>query len=121
MFCEAWKAPFALVGPVRNKLDVWEEVGVMKRATWSQWATPLVAVPKGGCADALFCGDDNLTVNPVLITEHYPLPLPEHFFAALQGVGAFFVKDLDDSYQEVKLSEDSKSFSKVNMHKVFVD
>lgn len=68
-----------------EKLDALEQTGVLKKVTRSDWATPLVVVPKDGGAKVRLCGDYKVTVNPVLLTERYPLPLPEDSFAMLAG------------------------------------
>lgn len=53
-----------------------EKAGVVERVASSDWAAPIVPVPKkDGCMR--ICGDYKVTINPVLDVEQYPLPKPE--------------------------------------------
>jgi len=49
------------------------------RVTYSQWAAPIVPVPKLGGAIGI-CGDYKVTVNPHLEVDQYPLPKPDTIF-----------------------------------------
>ena len=55
----------ALKEGVNQELDRLEANGILKRVDFSQWAAPIVVVPKkdGGLR---LCGDYKLTVNPTL-------------------------------------------------------
>lgn len=44
------------------------------------------------------CGDFKGTVNPVLIVDQYPLPLPEDLFATLEGGVLFSKLDISQAY-----------------------
>jgi len=52
--------------------------------THSQWAAPIVPVPKGDVKLRL-CGDYKVTVNPSLEVDKYPLPKPDDLFVTLAG------------------------------------
>lgn len=88
----------------------------MKHVTKSDWATPLVVVPKKAGGGIRLCGDYKVTVNPVLKMDVYPLSLPEDLFATLAGGKVFCVLDLSSAYQQVPLSEESKRLLTVNTH-----
>ena len=65
--------PYALHQRVKSELDKLEKDGVIKKATHSEWAAPVVIVskPDGGIR---ICGDHKVTINPVLQIDQYPLP-----------------------------------------------
>ncbi len=65
--------PFALKDVVGQELDRLEKQGVIKKVDSSEWAAPIVTVPKAEGKIRL-CGD---TVNQALTVDQYPLPKPE--------------------------------------------
>ena len=75
-FCRARQVPYALRDAMNTELQRLESLGVIESVAHSDWATPLVAVPKSDGSVRL-CGDYSKTVNPVLETDQYPLPRPE--------------------------------------------
>ena len=60
--------PYALKNAVEAELDRPVEVGVLKKVDHSDWATPLVVVPKGN-GKVRLCGDYKVTVNSALATD----------------------------------------------------
>ena len=54
--------PFVIKGAIEEELDRLEASGVLKNVTYSDWAVPIVPVPK---KDGKFriCGDYKITVN----------------------------------------------------------
>ena len=79
-----------------------------RESSHSDWVAPIVPVPK---KDGRFriCGDYKVTVNQVLLVEQCPLPKPEDLSATLAG-------DLSQTFLQVQLDEQSKSYTTVNMH-----
>ena len=55
------------------------------------------------------CGDYKITINPVLKTDIYPLPLPEEQFQLLNGGSKFSKIDLADACLQIELDEESKN------------
>ena len=53
-----------------------ESDGVLKPLEVSDWATPIVCVPKTD-GSVRICGDYTGTVNPVIQTEQFPIPTLE--------------------------------------------
>ena len=84
-FHRARPIPFALKSRVDEALDRLEADGVLEKVTHSDWAAPIVTVPKRDGSIRL-CGDYKVTVNPVLDVDKYPLPQPEDIFATLKLV-----------------------------------
>ena len=65
--------PFAIKDAVGKELDSLEQQGILRKISNSDWAAPIVAVPK---KDGKFriCGDYKVVINQVLAVEQYPLP-----------------------------------------------
>ena len=108
--------PFALKQAVEQELDRLEALGIIEKVTHSQWAAPVVPVPKGGGKIRL-CGDYKVTINPVLEIDRYPLPKPDDLFAALSGRQRFTKIDLTHAYQQMSLEESSRELVTVNTHR----
>ena len=88
----------------------------MEKVTHSEWATPLVALPKPDGRVRL-CGDFKVTVNPALDMDKYPLPTAQDLFATLAG-GKYFSKlDLSQAYLQVELHPDSVKYCTINTHR----
>lgn len=85
--------PYVLKEQVEMELDRLEREGVLRKTTYSDWAAPVVALPKRDGRIRL-CGDYKVTVNPVLDVDQYPLPKPEDLFATLAGGKHFTTLDL---------------------------
>ena len=87
-FFKSRPVPFAIKDAISQELDRLEKQGTVSPVTHSQWATPIVSVPK---KDGKFriCGDYKVTVNQVLMVEEYPLPTPEELFSTLAGGKVF--------------------------------
>ena len=67
--------PFALRDAVEHELDRLLEAGVVAKVNFSEWAAPIVVVPKKDHRVRI-CGDYKVTINPVLEVDQYPLPHP---------------------------------------------
>ena len=63
------------------------------------------------------CGDFKVSVNPVLISNPYPLPNAEDLFATLAGGRIFSKLDLSNAYQQLELMEESQTYLTINTHK----
>ena len=67
---------------VEEELDRLEKLGVVKKVERSDWASPIVCVPKKDGSKRIF-GDFKVSVNQVLLDIPYPLPDTEDIFATL--------------------------------------
>ena len=85
----------------------------MTKVSHSEWAAPVVIVPKSDGTIRL-CGDYKVTVNQVLDVDQYPLPNPQDLLSALAGGTQFTTLDLKHAYQQLSLSEDSKKYLTIN-------
>ena len=116
VFKKARPVPFSLKEVVEKELDRLTKDGIMAPVMHSEWASPIVVVPKTD-GRVRICGDYKVSVNPVLDVDQYPLPNIEDIFATLSG-GAYFSKlDLSNAYQQLELEEDAKDVLTINTHK----
>lgn len=115
VFCKARPVPYALREQVEQELLNMEKAGIVYRVRHSAWATPLVVVPKKNNGIRL-CGDYRVTVNPFVVVDHYPLPLPEDIFTTLQGGAVFSVLDLSKAYLQLELDEHAQELLTINTH-----
>ena len=83
-FLKARPMPYALKPKVEEELRRLQNEGILTKVEWSEWATPIVPVPKRDGSVRL-CGDYKITVNPELQAKQYPLPRIEDIFANLAG------------------------------------
>jgi hypothetical protein len=115
-FHKARPVPFALKSGVEEELNHLEREGVLEKVDYSEWAAPIVAVPKRNGSVQL-CGDYKVSVNPVLAIDQYPLPRPEDLFATLVGGQRYTTLDLSQAYNQLVLDEESRKFAVVNTHR----
>jgi len=76
--------PFAIKDAVGKELDCLEEAGIVIKLDYSEWAVPIVPVPKRDDSIRI-CGDFKVTINPFLCVDQYPLPKPNDLIACLTG------------------------------------
>ena len=112
-FFKARTVPFALRTAIEEELDRLEREGIV---THSDWATPIVAVPKPDGRVRL-CGDFKVTVNQALCVEQYPLPKVEDLFATLAGGRKFTKLDLTQAYLQLELHPESLKYCTINTHR----
>ena len=112
-FFKPRSVPYAIRKKVAGELDRLDQAGVLEKVSYSEWAAPIVAVPKrdGGVR---LCGDYKVTVNPVLDIDQYPLPKPEDIFATLAGGQQFSTLDLTSAYNQLLLDEESRKYVTIN-------
>ena len=67
------QVPYALCLKVEAELTPLEKHGILSKVEYSEWATPIVPVVKRNGLVRV-CGDFKVSVNPVRLAEHYPLP-----------------------------------------------
>ena len=107
--------PYALRDKVAEQLHKLEKAGVLTKIDRSDWAAPIVVVPKQDKAIRI-CGDYKVTVNQVIEQEVYPLPTADDLFACLAGGQVFTKLDLSCAYQQLELTPESKKYLVINTH-----
>ena len=113
MFCKPRSVPFALNDSITKELDRLEKEGVLQKVSYSDWAAPIVPVPKGDGKIHL-CGDYKVTIIPSLEVNKYPLPKPDKLFASLAGGKRFSKLDLSQAYQQMLLSKELQILTTTN-------
>ena len=88
--------PFAVKAAIDYELDQLEASGIITKVAHSDWAAPIVPVPKKNGRFRI-CGDYKVTINQALEVDQYPLPKPEDLFATLAGGKKFTKLDLRTS------------------------
>ena len=107
--------PFAIKGTIGAELDRLEKDGILEKVSHSDWASPIVTVPKKD-GKYRICGDYKVTINQALDIDQYPLPNPKEIFASLAGGQKFTKLDLSQAYQQLLLEESSRNFTTINTH-----
>ena len=115
-FCKARPVPYALQEVVEAEYNCLESEGIVERVEFSEWATPMVHVPKAD-GTTRSCGDYAVTVNPQLHVPQYLIPLPEDVFLKLRGGQRFTKLDLKSAYQQLPLDPESQQFVTINTHR----
>ena len=102
ILCKPRPVPFALKESIGQELDRLERNGILKKVNNSEWAAPIVPVPKRD-GQIRLCGDYTATVNQSLEVDQYPLPKPDDLVASLAGGQKFSKLDLSQAYQQMQL------------------
>ncbi|XP_038072087.1 uncharacterized protein K02A2.6-like [Patiria miniata] len=116
VFHKARTVPLALRPAVEKELARMEQETIIYPVDFSEWATPLVCVPKADGTVRL-CGDYKNTVNKSIHTDQYPIPTSEEVFSKLAGGKKFSKIDLKCAYQQMLLDDKSQEYVTINTHK----
>ena len=116
LYLKARSVPYALKKAVEDELERLEKEGIISSVDFSEWAAPIVPVVKTD-GTVRICGDYKCTVNQVSKLDNYPIPKTEDLLASLGGREKFTKLDMSQAYQQLKLDEESKKFTTINMHK----
>nr|XP_034336152.1 uncharacterized protein K02A2.6-like [Crassostrea gigas] len=100
---------------VEGELKKLQEKGVIYPVKHSEWAAPIVVVPKADKSVRL-CGDYKVTVNRVISEEQYHLPNTDDMFVSLAGGQRFTKLDVRQAYSQVELKSDSEEYLTINTH-----
>ena len=93
IFQKAPQWPYVLKEKVEQELQRLEEERIIYKVSQSDWAIPVVSVPKKD-GTLPVCGDYKITVNQCADVAQYPLPNAEDLFATLSGGKIFSKIDL---------------------------
>lgn len=114
--CKAREVAYTLRLRVEEELDRLQKEGVISPAKFSEWATPIVPIPKAN-GKVRICGEYKVTLNRAMKIEQYPLPKIAKIFASL-GDGQKFSKiDLTQAFLQMEVDETSRHLLTINTHK----
>ena len=115
-FVKARSVPYSLKPKVEEELNRLESEGIISPVNFSEWASPIVVVPKKNNAVRL-CGDFKTTLNPALCAEQYPLPKIEDIFASLAGGQKFSKIDLRQAFLSMPVAEEHRKYVTISTEK----
>nr|XP_022901079.1 uncharacterized protein K02A2.6-like [Onthophagus taurus]XP_022901087.1 uncharacterized protein K02A2.6-like [Onthophagus taurus]XP_022901095.1 uncharacterized protein K02A2.6-like [Onthophagus taurus]XP_022901103.1 uncharacterized protein K02A2.6-like [Onthophagus taurus] len=116
IFHRAYEMPYALKPKVEVEIAKMIETGILSKVKYSEWASPIVVIPKKQSNEIRICVDFKKTLNRILDCDHCVLPLPDDIFACLEGSKIFTVIDLKGSYQQLRINDSSKELLTINTH-----
>jgi len=116
IFKKSRSVPYVLQPVLEAELDRMHKEGIIEPTNSSEWATPLVIVPKSN-RKIRVCGDFKVTINQCVETKCYPLPMVEDIFAQLVGGKVFTKLDLSQAYLQLPVDEDSRGLLVINTPK----
>ena len=101
-----YRLPWVHRDAVRKELDMMLEHGIIEESS-SEWAQPLVIVPKKGSSEVRLCIDFR-RVNQVAKMDSYPLPRIEDLIDKMAKAKCISTMDLSRSYWQIPLTDGSK-------------
>ena len=105
---QPYKVPFHLKTMVKEELDKWLELGIIRESN-SQWTSPMVVVRNSDGTIRLTI--DYRKINPHVRTDNYPMPTREVVIEKLHNSKFLSKLDLTKAYLQIPLSEESKKYS----------
>ncbi|XP_055906656.1 uncharacterized protein K02A2.6-like [Eupeodes corollae] len=105
--------PFALQEATKQELERLVQAGILNPIQRTQWATPIVVVPKRK-GTVRICGDFKVTINPQLVVNRHPIPRTRELFHKLRNGKLFTKIDLSDAYLQIELDAESKKLVVIN-------
>ena len=114
-FCHARPAPYALRKSIEEDLNRLERISAIEKISYSDWATPVVPVPKSDGSVRLR-GDFKVMVNPILNIDQHPIPKPEDLLTVLAGGQRFSKLDLSHAYEQILLHPDDRKYTTISTH-----
>ena len=114
--CKAHFLPYTIRAQVVNKLDRLQADGIVKTVQFDDWAAPIVPVLKNDGKSIWISGDFKMTVNSAFKVDHYPIAKIEELFTKLAGGKVFSKLDISQTYQQIRLDEESRKMVVINTH-----
>jgi hypothetical protein len=113
IFRRAYDVPLKIRDKVKMELGKLVEAGIFEPIRHSEWASPLVIVPKKN-GELRLCVDYKNTVNTIIERDKYPLPRLDDILTGLSGGRVFVTLDLSRAFMQLEVSEESKEPLTVN-------
>ena len=116
IFKKSRSVAYTLQPALELELNRMQQEGILEPVERSEWATPLVIVPKSNGKLRVY-GDFKVTINQCVETKTYPLPTTDDIFARLAGGRIFTKLDLLQAYLQLPVDDDSKDLLVINTPK----
>lgn len=113
---KAREVPQALKAEVEQELETLEKQNIISKVQESDWASPLVVVPKAN-GKVRLCVDYKVGVNPQLQDAHYPIPRIDDLLTALNSSTYYCSLDLVKAYLQVPVDQESAKIQTIITHK----
>ncbi|XP_055714938.1 uncharacterized protein LOC129809154 [Phlebotomus papatasi] len=101
VFHKPYAVPYGVRDKVAQEINRLIKAGVLISVDYSDWASPIVVVPKKN-GDIRVCVDCKVTINKFVQLAHYPLPTLQEICNKLRGAKFFCVLDLTGAYQQLE-------------------
>ena len=101
------------VKQLRKDLSQLQQLGVIESVKYSDWAMPIVPVPKPD-GSVRICNDFKVAINSVLQIDKHPIPKPEDPLTVLAGGQKFSKLDLSQAYQQMLLDPEDRKYTTIN-------
>ena len=101
---------------VELEIEIMENEGILKYGTFSEWASPIVIVPRSD-GRLFICGDYKRTVNACLDNDTFPQATPEELFSNTHVRKKFSKTDLSQVYLQMQLEEQSQKYLTISTSK----
>jgi hypothetical protein len=103
------KLPLSMKEPVKQEIDKLLTEGVIEEVNASEWISNIVVVPKAN--GSLRVCNDLRAPNKAIIPDKQPLPSFEELSAKFSDAKVFTKLDLNASYQQLELAEESRNLT----------
>ena len=104
-----YRLPWVHRDAVKKELDMMLKHGIIEESS-SEWAQPIVVVPKKGSSEVRLCIDFR-KVNQVAKLDSYPLPRIEDLIDKMAQAKYISIMDLSRGYWQIPLTDESKDIT----------
>lgn len=115
-FVKSRRVPFSMMDAVEKQLKQHIDEGLLEKVERSEWATPIVVVPKKD-GSVRICGDYKVTLNTALVVDEHPLPTIEELFCKMAGGERFSKIDLTKAYLQLEVHPSDRLLLTLSTHK----
>lgn len=112
-FLKARPLPYAIRSRVDTELDLMEKTVVITKIEHSDWASPLVVIPKPD-GRVRITGDFKSTVNAQLCVTQYPIASPDDIFTTISGGNTFTKLDGTNAYRQLEVARECRKYLVIN-------
>lgn len=116
IFVKNRRVAFSMQKAVEKGIDDLVRSGVLIKVDTSEWATPIVSVPKAH-GEVRICGDYKVTINQRMLVDEHPLPSIEELFSQMSGGDKFTKIDLTKAYLQMEVHPDDQKYLTLSTHK----